>query len=300
MFLYAVSGIITDQPDGPQRAINQITDYLGRAAVFVGHMAGDHPNEFVIALSAFATAIFTYFLATRTRGLFKETAGLREETAVLAKFAKQQAEDMRASIAAAQRAADAAELNAEVLRATQLPSLDLVKYSTILWSEDNELVGLTISCRWQNFGPTEALRIEVNTRLKELGRGFETSEIEFVLERRELVLRQRLGAKNDIQSSYVKLTAEQLVKLWKKEIRVVLYARAAYDAVFSDMPRKVAENCAELEFLADPHTLIREPLTHLESSPVTYQFRVFEGRFRVTDRNDEPDSQNDQTENSSN
>src|SRR5947208_1140063 len=113
MFFYAVYGIVADQPDNVERYISQIYEYGGRLWAFVSH----NPNEFVIALSAFATAIFTYFLATRTRGLFKETAGLRDETAVLAKFARQQAEDMKASVAAAQKSADATMLSVQVSKA---------------------------------------------------------------------------------------------------------------------------------------------------------------------------------------
>jgi hypothetical protein len=113
MFLNAISGIVADVPDDVERSIHQIKEYLSKAIAFVGHAALEHPNEFVIALSAVATAIFTYFLATRTAGLFKETAGLREETSVLAKFAKQQAGDMKASVSAAEMAAGAAMLSAK-------------------------------------------------------------------------------------------------------------------------------------------------------------------------------------------
>src|SRR5437588_11887098 len=112
MLLYSVSDIVADIPDAAERGIQQIAEYLRPAIAFLGKMAGEHPNEFIIALSAIATAIFTCVLALRTSGLFKETAGLREETAALVKLAEQQAIDMRASIKVAQDAAKAAAKSA--------------------------------------------------------------------------------------------------------------------------------------------------------------------------------------------
>jgi hypothetical protein len=109
MFLYAMSGAAAGIANAEDRHQCQIYEYLSRAASFIGNAATAHPNEFVIAISAIFTAIFTFVLAMRTSGLFKETAGLREETAVLAKFAKQQAGDMKASIAAAETSAAATE-----------------------------------------------------------------------------------------------------------------------------------------------------------------------------------------------
>lgn len=109
MLLYTVSGIVADIPDAAERGIQQIKHYGSEAIAFVGHAALAHPNEFVIACSAIVTAAFTGILAFKTRGLFQETAGLREETAALARFARQQAEDMKTSIKEARRAADVAE-----------------------------------------------------------------------------------------------------------------------------------------------------------------------------------------------
>jgi hypothetical protein len=61
-----------------------------------------------LKLSDAIIAIFTVVLAVKTAGLFKETAGLRSA-------ADQQARDMKASIKAAEIAAEAAELSANAL-----------------------------------------------------------------------------------------------------------------------------------------------------------------------------------------
>jgi hypothetical protein len=71
-------------------------------------------NFFEVKLTDLLIAIFTVVLAIKTSGLFRETAGLRELAAV-------QSRDMKASIKAAEKAADAAMLGARAAIASQLP-----------------------------------------------------------------------------------------------------------------------------------------------------------------------------------
>jgi len=61
-----------------------------------------------------ALVLFTYCLVIVTGWLVYATGGLREETATLAVFAKQQAQDMKSSIAVAQQAAEYAGRSAEL------------------------------------------------------------------------------------------------------------------------------------------------------------------------------------------
>jgi hypothetical protein len=158
MVLYAVSNIVTDMPDAVERHVHQIYEYASKFGAFVAH----NPNEFAIACSAIATAVFTYVLATRTTGLFRETARLREETAVLAKFAKQQAEDMKASVAAARDSANAAMSIASSDRAWMSPAGQQVMHSDNLTIDDVEVGdGVMISVVWQNTGQTPALQASV-------------------------------------------------------------------------------------------------------------------------------------------
>jgi hypothetical protein len=170
MLLYSVSGIVADVPDAVERGIQQIAEYLRPAIAFVGKMAGEHPNEFVIALSAVATAIFTFVLAMRTAGLFKETAGLREETAVLAKFAEQQAGDMKDSIAAAQTAADAATKSADVAEKTLIATQrswvsvhDLKIVARLYFAQGG--AHLPLEFELKNTGNSPALFVHIEARM---------------------------------------------------------------------------------------------------------------------------------------
>jgi hypothetical protein len=83
MFRESMPGAIADVASGIESGVDQIKEYLGKAVAFVSHAALNHPNEFVIALSAVATAIFAGVLARRTAGLFRDTEGLRQETSGL-------------------------------------------------------------------------------------------------------------------------------------------------------------------------------------------------------------------------
>jgi hypothetical protein len=98
--------IVADQPDTVERHVKQMGEYLRGFGGFVSNAAVKHPNEFVIAVATIFVAIFTAALAVATIRLWNSTAAL-------AKFAEQQALDMKASIVESRRAADAAIKSAE-------------------------------------------------------------------------------------------------------------------------------------------------------------------------------------------
>jgi hypothetical protein len=107
------SAIVADYPDAVQSGIQQAGNYIKKAAGGLLGWVAHNPNEFVIALSAFVTAIFTVVLAIATIRLWNSTADL-------AKFAEQQASDMQESIRLAREAAENAR---QELVLTQRPKL---------------------------------------------------------------------------------------------------------------------------------------------------------------------------------
>jgi hypothetical protein len=162
--LYAVSSIVSDMPDAVERSVQQIKEYLGNTGAFIAHAASEHPNEFVMALSAVVTAAFTVVLALKTAGLFKATADLRDSTQAMVKFAEEQSRDMKASIAAAQTTANAAKASAD-----SLPIIEAAYvYPDILVENIAESIGafgqatiatnrLVIEFQLKNFGKTPAI-----------------------------------------------------------------------------------------------------------------------------------------------
>jgi hypothetical protein len=74
--LWLASKIVADQPDTVQRHINQIGDYVKKAIDGLLGWIAHNPNEFIIALSAAVTAIFTVILAIATIRLWNSTADL--------------------------------------------------------------------------------------------------------------------------------------------------------------------------------------------------------------------------------
>src|SRR4051794_4519753 len=94
------SAIVADYPDAVQSGIQQAGNYIKKAAAGLLGWVAHNPNEFVIALSTFVTAIFTLVLAGAAVRLWTSTD-------TLPKFAAQQAGDMKISLAAAQDAAKA-------------------------------------------------------------------------------------------------------------------------------------------------------------------------------------------------
>ncbi len=92
-----------------------------------GHQ--DNPKEnggefWSAKLTDWLLAAFTLALVIFTRRLYKATAGLFTETAGLREAAAEQSRDMKASIAAAQKAADAADRNARIAE-TALLSVEI-------------------------------------------------------------------------------------------------------------------------------------------------------------------------------
>src|SRR5438309_1916727 len=116
---WPASTIIADQPDTVEQHVRQMGEYLRRIGAFIGEAAVNHPNEFIVAVATVWVAIFTGVLAIATIRLWNSTADL-------ARFADQQATDMKASIAAAQKAADAADLNARAAVAAERAYLFVV------------------------------------------------------------------------------------------------------------------------------------------------------------------------------
>lgn len=115
-----VSAIIADPPGAVDRYIQNIKQYSSDALGFLGHMIVDHPNEFITAVSTIVIAAFTALLAVRTSGLFRETAGLRAA-------ADQQAKDMKESLTAAKKAADAADLSATAALRVEQPIISMLE-----------------------------------------------------------------------------------------------------------------------------------------------------------------------------
>jgi hypothetical protein len=94
----------------------QAEHYIDNVASFIGHMAFDHPNEFLTAVSTIVVAIFTCVLARSTKRLWITTRD----------SAQAQSADMRVSIAAAEDAARAANRTAQALIDAERPWIGLV------------------------------------------------------------------------------------------------------------------------------------------------------------------------------
>jgi hypothetical protein len=114
---------------------------------------------FEIKLTDALIALFTIVLAVKTSGLFKETAGLRAA-------ADQQAIDMRESIAASRKAADAAMLSARAAIGIELPVFrikpDKLGSGSVLDANDNLIASYEVgSVVIANNGRTQAFPIEM-------------------------------------------------------------------------------------------------------------------------------------------
>lgn len=113
---------------------------------------------FEVKLTDILIVFFTAVLAYKTSGLFKETAGLRAA-------ADQQALDMKASIAAGQKAADAADQSARAAIAIELPIIRIAP-EPIGTSEKRDGDKMIVSywvpgLIFSNLGRTKAFPIEI-------------------------------------------------------------------------------------------------------------------------------------------
>ena len=90
-----------------------------------GTVFGWISNFFEVKLTDLLIAIFTVVLAVKTSGLFRETAGLRE-------LASEQSRDMKASINAAEKAADAATLSAKAAIGMELPVIRVERFPGLI------------------------------------------------------------------------------------------------------------------------------------------------------------------------
>ena len=112
--LWLVFKIIADQPDTVERHVKQMDEYMRWFGGFIADTASRHPNEFVVAVVAVVVAVFAATVAVATIRFWNSAAAL-------AKFAKEQAGDMKSTIAAAQKAADAAEQSANHVSRAERP-----------------------------------------------------------------------------------------------------------------------------------------------------------------------------------
>jgi hypothetical protein len=123
------------------RADNQAgTSETAPAQVLSKHDAATHPNNetdqdrselWSAKLTDWLLAAFTLALVFFTRQLYVATAGMWEATKGLRDFAEEQSRDMKASVAVAQRAAEAAELSAKAAIGLNCQSLSLP--TSLLW-----------------------------------------------------------------------------------------------------------------------------------------------------------------------
>jgi len=135
-------------------------------------------TEDPVALYTLVLAVFTALLALATIRLWDSTKGLHEETKRLAALADEQSRDMKASIAVAQKSADAAKLSAEAsigaetarIRPTQIslepsPLWNIPAYGLEPTIKDMLTSGSAI-LKFKNSGRTEAdiTAISVNYR----------------------------------------------------------------------------------------------------------------------------------------
>jgi hypothetical protein len=127
------------------------------------HAVKEHVLEFFnVKLTDLLIAIFTIVLAWRTSGLFKETAGLRSA-------AEQQALDMKAAIAASEKAANAATSQAETAARTladlERPYVYVSNLSPVMRGDNRD--EYFVEYEVANYGKTPAI-------LEAVSVGFET------------------------------------------------------------------------------------------------------------------------------
>ena len=156
----STSAIIADYPDSVQGQVQKISEYISEALSFAGHMATDHPNEFVTAMATLVVAIFTAILAIATIRLWNSTAEL-------ARFAEQQASDMKASIAAAEAANVLNKQNIVASRRAWV-SIDDVKlrYPT-KFSEEEIVFGVNVTVKNHGQTPANSVWIEFESHFIE-------------------------------------------------------------------------------------------------------------------------------------
>jgi hypothetical protein len=124
-------GIVADHPDAVQRQIGQIGRYIKTAMDGLYAWLAHNPNEFIIALSAAVTAVFTVILAVATIRLWNSTAEL-------ARTGERQIAETR-----------------DIFVANQRPWIK----ATVKITSDGSQALLWLSIKLENTGNTPALRV---------------------------------------------------------------------------------------------------------------------------------------------
>lgn len=199
--------------------------------------------------------------ASRAARSAAKSANIAEGTlALMTSQFESQVSDSQQSLEIARRAADNAELNTQITLESHKAHLDVERFVTNIWGENDALIGFTMRCIWKNYGLAYATDLDVNMRVTWIP----AKQLEppaFLLKKGRAIANERLAPTNDISSVEIKIPPEIAVLAWQKEVRIFVFSQAAYsDSIRSKIDGSIetVRVCNEVFFPADPKSLYQE------------------------------------------
>jgi hypothetical protein len=196
------------------------------------------------------------WLVRWTAALFAATVGLILATGVLGYFGLQQSRDMKASIAAAEKSAVAAENNVAITLATQKASLEISRFDQQTVSGDGYLIGFTVAAVWKNFGNLTALRINANFQVKFVA-PVDVGDLTFI-GREQVETKDNLAPGNEVRTLPIPIRPDQAIACFQKTLRIFVFSRVSYNDMIElhGPERLVSEACNEVVFDIDPNLMV--------------------------------------------
>jgi hypothetical protein len=250
--MHHLLSLVADQPDTVEQCVRQMGEYLRRFGGFIAHAAVEHPNEFTIAVATVFVAIFTAVLAIATIRLWNSTAAL-------AKFAEEQAGDMKASIAVARDSAQAAREQVALSRGALITTERAFVYCERInahWTahkETEEIIEWTFVPVWKNSGktPTRRARSQINSWVG-IEAGDLPADFNFPNYEDDNRWHTMIGPGATMHAVHIHLPIETLKKIRAGIAHVYIWGWFDYDDVFDQTPRHRAEFCLEIEVTGNP------------------------------------------------
>ena len=224
-------------------------------------VAGESKKEHDYNSSEWWLVYLTGTLATFTLGLMIYTAKLWGATVKLSRdadaSAQRQADEMRRSLATAEKAATAAERGAEIaersLTVAQRAFVFGKGFTSAVHFIDEKLAEYVFWTELENAGHTPATRVQswINTR----GIPGETPQEPTFQKDIEVEASTVLGPRATAQSGYVSVPLATMIDSWNKKTAVFIWSRVEYRDIFDPDKVRHHEQCARIEVIHEPSTV---------------------------------------------
>src|SRR5271163_62921 len=192
------------------------------------------------------TAEFTGDLASYTKLLFGATAALALITTALAGIGFWQTRDNKAAINAAQKSADAAIQQANIVKATHAAHVAIVQpKSSILADEQRTMIGMRFWITLANNGHSETqnMRSTISGRSLPLS---ETFVYDFPGAQENPMHGMVIGAQSEINTGEIDMPAQIVMAVANRQAKLFLFGWREYDDIFPDTMRHRLEYCYEV------------------------------------------------------